>query len=341
MHACINGSLFLKIITDLILRAWHVVGLALRYAQTLGLNLRKDMRDFDEVEKELRVRMWFALYSIEHILCFMTGRPASIRTKDCSVPLPRLAGEDSAGFESFNSALRQFSETAELTPSLTSASIPRATTRDPSNPPDSCASSHSHSVASNPRTPGQITTEEQSASRLPTAIIYPSASAEACTVISSPSGTHPQSPETQSFSSHHTSSYFLEHTKLNKITADVLSSLYSPDTIKRSWSDIQGIISKLELKIVEWRADLPAIWDFDKTHQSRAFVREVSRYLDYPCAPGLQFNTILINRHCRECPSHFNITTHGFSSTDLAYAAWTIAYQPNRVDHGDSIVLLL
>lgn len=213
------------------------------------------------------MRMWYALYSVEHLLCFMTGRPASIQDKDCSAPLPRPMGE---GFDGANGALafevplQHFPDPDGLmTPSTNSG--PDSITPKSSTPPLQGIGSNSIS------TPSHST---------PDALYLSVGMSHASSVPPIPSSRASHTPYSQSPGVrpgiHARSSYFLELTKLNKITSAVLSSLYSADTIKRSWSDIQGIISTLELSVIKWRADLPAIWDFgNKRHRDVQFAREV------------------------------------------------------------------
>jgi hypothetical protein len=220
--------------------------------------------------------MWYALYSIEYILCFMTGRPASIRNKDCSVPLPRPIDDDigNPGDENaYNIALKQYSEEAMMTPQSSNSNSAMNSTTAFASSSNSCTPSHAS--GSNPRTPQMQTPDgiHLSVGHPPNHGNHASSSSSSRSPFS-----HSTSP-TMPLQSSYTASYFLEHTKLNKITASVLSSLYSPDTINRSWSDIQGIISALELSVVKWRADLPAIWDFGNIGRGsvdQPFAREVS-----------------------------------------------------------------
>ncbi|RPB05487.1 hypothetical protein L873DRAFT_1825208 [Choiromyces venosus 120613-1] len=218
-------------------RAWNVVGLAVRYAQTLGLNLRNDVPEFDEVEKEMRVRMWYTLYSLDHLLCTMTGRPACIQNKDCSVPMPRpIEQEQYFSEEAFGSALRRYSQI--MAPPSPSPNTARAT----------------------------ATTNGQGSSiplHIPSII--------------------PEYPAT----------YFIEHTKLNQIISEALAQLYRPATKGRSWSDIQGIISALELRIMKWRADLPLLLDFGKRHRDQIYCRQ-----RMALAFQYQYIRIIINRPC-------------------------------------------
>jgi hypothetical protein len=243
-------------------RAWHVNGLAIRFAQTLGLNLRNDVQEFDEVEKELRIRIWYALYSVEHLLCFMTGRPASIRDKDCSVPMPRAFDGELSGMDLSDVPHQPYSEDATMTPSTGTGSNSNQNSVSIITP-----TSSTQPGDSNPRTPTHSTS---SMNQLPAG---QSQLKSAIPPIAS------SSLSSLSAGLQFNSGYFLEHTKLNRITAEVLTSLYSPDTIHKSWSDIQGTISQLELEIVKWRADLPPIWDFGKRHRNQTHAREVSYHV--------------------------------------------------------------
>lgn len=295
-------------------RAWHVNGLAIRFAQTLGLNLRNDVQEFDQLEKELRVRIWHALYSLEHLICFMTGRPASIRDRDCSAPLPRPIDDEMTGIDIPDSHSQQYTEDTIMTPSsnslITPNSAPLATPN--SNTPSQLG-------GSNPRSPGQNTPDTNHFSTV------------------QPLPHHSSQSHLPSLRSglQFNSGYFLEHTKLNRITAEVLSSLYSPDTINRSWSDIQGIISQLELEIVKWRADLPPIWDFGKRHRSQIHARE-------RMALAFQYHNarILINRPCL-CRLNYRIPnesnrSRGFNrsaaATCIGGARETVALLPDEPD---------
>ena len=65
-----------------------MVGIAIRYGQALGLHLRADAVNINESEKEMRVRIWYAIHSLEQILAVITGRPIAIQERDCTVPLP-------------------------------------------------------------------------------------------------------------------------------------------------------------------------------------------------------------------------------------------------------------
>lgn len=245
-------------------RAWNVIGLAIRYAQTLGLNLRNTVPDLSEVEKELRARVWHSLYGVEHLLCLMTGRPSAVRDQDCSVPLPRPIDEQHHGMESFEVALRLYTAT------MASASSPSSTAgaqsvSTPTSYPSAQTPISQSSVARSSRDSPAEHLKHASTSML-NAGLSPRTS-------HSPQTPLPSLPAQVPTGS--TAAYFLEHIKLARITCAVLSGLYSPATVNKSWSDVQGIISSLELELVTWKAQLPPFLDFTDTKASPPYIREV------------------------------------------------------------------
>ena len=69
-------------------RAWSIVGLALRFAYSLGLHVRNEDSSASEEQRQMLVRVWWSLYSLERTLGIMTGRPSTTVNTFCSVPLP-------------------------------------------------------------------------------------------------------------------------------------------------------------------------------------------------------------------------------------------------------------
>lgn len=50
--------------------------------------MRNDSRQTPDASKEMRYRVWWALYTLEHALSVMTGRPTSVVDHVCTTPLP-------------------------------------------------------------------------------------------------------------------------------------------------------------------------------------------------------------------------------------------------------------
>ena len=80
--------------------------MALRCAVSLGLNLQIDNQRLADSSKEIRYRVWWALYGLERMLNTMSGRASSISDRDCTTPLPLPIDEEhlfSAGLSSHDS----------------------------------------------------------------------------------------------------------------------------------------------------------------------------------------------------------------------------------------------
>lgn len=69
-------------------RSWKLCGSAVRSALSLGLHLRNVGKCTSDTSKEIRYRVWWALYTLEHRLSVMTGRPSCIIDGTCTTPLP-------------------------------------------------------------------------------------------------------------------------------------------------------------------------------------------------------------------------------------------------------------
>jgi hypothetical protein len=64
------------------------VGVALRFAFSLGLHVRNEDPSASATKREMLVRIWWSLYCLERLLSIITGRPSIIVDSVCSVPLP-------------------------------------------------------------------------------------------------------------------------------------------------------------------------------------------------------------------------------------------------------------
>ncbi|KAF1969363.1 hypothetical protein BU23DRAFT_477342 [Bimuria novae-zelandiae CBS 107.79] len=79
---------FYLLVVGRVNRAWIIVGIALRYAQALGLHLRNEDRTFSTAQKEMLIHMWWGICCLEGILSIIIGRPSLLVEDYCSVPLP-------------------------------------------------------------------------------------------------------------------------------------------------------------------------------------------------------------------------------------------------------------
>lgn len=69
-------------------RAWRISALAVRSAITLGINLKNNSAITPNISKEARYRVWWCLYSFEHMLGIMTGRAIYTLDGGYATPLP-------------------------------------------------------------------------------------------------------------------------------------------------------------------------------------------------------------------------------------------------------------
>lgn len=69
--------------------------MALRSALSLGINLRNMDDRVHDGSKEARIRLWWSIYSLEHLLTSMHGRASCVGESLCSVPLGIPTEEES------------------------------------------------------------------------------------------------------------------------------------------------------------------------------------------------------------------------------------------------------
>ncbi|PWY92612.1 hypothetical protein BO70DRAFT_384095 [Aspergillus heteromorphus CBS 117.55] len=74
--------------SDQINRSWRIAALAVRSAITLGLNMKNTSQGTAKLSKEARYRVWWCLYTFEHMLGIMTGRASTITDGICTTPFP-------------------------------------------------------------------------------------------------------------------------------------------------------------------------------------------------------------------------------------------------------------
>ncbi|KAJ8108543.1 hypothetical protein OPT61_g8101 [Boeremia exigua] len=99
-------------------RAWTIIGMAVRFAYTLGLHVRNEDPSATAVKRETLVRTWWSLYSLERTLSIVTGRPSIIVDSYCSVPMPmpvieeQISSQIEAAFRKRLGSTTSFASTA-------------------------------------------------------------------------------------------------------------------------------------------------------------------------------------------------------------------------------------
>ncbi|KAK9330252.1 fungal-specific transcription factor domain-containing protein [Lipomyces starkeyi] len=79
--------------SNLVNRSYSMLGLAIRHGQGIGLHLLVNRAGMTDVQKEVRVRLWNAMYVFERMVSSMTGRPSMISDQLTSTPLPSTNAE--------------------------------------------------------------------------------------------------------------------------------------------------------------------------------------------------------------------------------------------------------
>ncbi len=197
--------------------------------------MRNESTKVPDSLKEMRYRVWWSLYVLEHQLGNMTGRATSISDDSCTTPLPAPLDEDK--FQSPNGVniLGTEMQKGGRNPST----CPLSSNATESTPGSDRSRSASNSKLDKSRSP--------SAQQFPdlawTRNVAPNASL-----------------------------YFLEYTQLTRLTQQILNRLYTPFAAQRSWSQIQAIISQLEADLESWYRDLPAVFDFKRKLRDQEFM---------------------------------------------------------------------
>ncbi|KPI44660.1 putative transcriptional regulatory protein [Cyphellophora attinorum] len=230
-------SLYLMCISQ-INRAWNMIGLAIRWATALGLNMRNDSTELKNSLKEIRYRVWWALYSLEHRLCSMTGRVNCILDDHCTTPLPVPLEEHM--FDTDEGAGLLSKETQQR------SRAPAANSHSPSNGGSSNNSaSRSRSTTKGKGTPseGQSPSNKEKNGDLQWASqVQPNASL-----------------------------YFLHLVQLMRLTQNIFQELYNPTAIEGTWSDIQAVIQGRDESLEAWCRNLPPSLDPKRNQRDREF----------------------------------------------------------------------
>lgn len=211
-------------------RAWILNGVAIREAGALGMNMRNDSANLKDSLKEIRYRVWWALYTLEHRLCSMTGRVNCILDDHCTAPLPIPLEE-----EHFETAEGQYLLSKERQQG------------------DRAPSSNQQS----PSIPSTTPSTERSRSHTNVESRSPSA------------GNRVQDLEWAKDVPPNSSLYFLHMVQLARLTQDIFHRLYNPASIIGTWSDVQAKIKALDERLENWYRRLPPAFAFRRKQRER------------------------------------------------------------------------
>lgn len=221
---------FYLLCTSQINRAWLLAGLAIRQATALGMNMRNDSAKLPNSLKEIRYRVWWALYTLEHRLCNMTGRVNCILDDHCTTPLPVPLEEEQFDTEEGQRLLSKERQQGD-----------RAPASNPQTP------SSSNATPSTDRSRSQTKLESRSPS------------------MPNGQGDLEWAKDVQPNSS----LYFLHLVQLARLLQNIFHRLYNPASIQGTWSNVQNSIRELDEQIEHWYRKLPPAFAFRRKQRDR------------------------------------------------------------------------
>lgn len=211
-------------------RSWILNGFAIRQANALAMNVRNDSANLKNSLKEIRYRVWWALYVLEHRLCNMTGRVNCVLDEHCTTPLPIPLEEEGFETEEGQKLLSKESQQGDRAPS------------------------------SNPQTPIIISsTPSTDRSRSQTKIASRSPSIP----------TSSNDLEWAKDVPPNSSLYFLHLVQLNRLTQAIFHRLYNPAAISGTWTTVQTTIKELDEQLEYWYRKLPQSFAFRRKQRER------------------------------------------------------------------------
>ncbi|KAJ5721041.1 uncharacterized protein N7483_008975 [Penicillium malachiteum] len=213
-------------------RSWRMIGIAIRSAVAMGLNLRSESDDVPPLSRESRYRVWWALFMLDTLLCVMIGRPPSTGDNFCTTPLPIPFLEEDFENEEVKQLIMDYSIRQNLLKPLVTqlhySPQPSHQTIDSLSPASLLA-------------PGKA---KQPAQASPVSIenIIPNISL-----------------------------YFLYAVDLTFLMREAIETLYAPGATRRSWLEMENAMSTLNNTADNWLSRLPTEFQFTKFDSDQPF----------------------------------------------------------------------
>ncbi|KAK5297990.1 hypothetical protein LTR99_007679 [Exophiala xenobiotica] len=211
-------------------RAWLLIGVAIRAATSLGMNMRNDSSNLKNSLKEIRYRVWWALYCLEHRLCNMTGRVNCILDEHCTTPLPIPLDEELFDSEDGQKLLSKERQQGDRAPA-SNAQTPSASNSTPSTDRSRSQTKVDSRSPSMPTNQGDMEWAKD----------FP------------PNG----------------SLYFLHLVQMTRMSQNIFHRLYNPTSVTGTWSDIQAKIQELDEQLERWYRRLPQPFAFRRKQRER------------------------------------------------------------------------
>ncbi|KAJ5369916.1 uncharacterized protein N7496_006008 [Penicillium cataractarum] len=216
---------FYLLSTGQVNRSWQIIGIAIRSATAMGLNLRSETGSVAQVSKETRYRVWWALFMLDTVLCVRTGRPPSTDPAFCTTPLPIPYIEEDFGIQGIvqiidNLSIRNNLMTSLLT-SVGGAGTPSASSEASIDP------TYFAKAGSRKGKEAEQTMMDLNDTITPNISLC-----------------------------------FLYGVDLDIVMREAIQTLYAPGATKRSWMEMEIAISNLNTNADKWLSRLPAEFHF-------------------------------------------------------------------------------
>ncbi|KAJ5703695.1 hypothetical protein N7493_011620 [Penicillium malachiteum] len=223
---------FYLLSTGQVNRSWRMIGIAIRSAVAMGLNLRSESDDVLPVSRESRYRVWWALFMLDTLLCVMIGRPPSTGDNFCTTPLPIPFLEEDFENEEVKQLIMDYSIRQNLLK-------PLVTQLHHSPLP-------SHQVINSPSSASFLAPAKEK---------QPAQAASVYTQNITPN----------------ISLYFLYAVDLTILMREAIETLYAPGATRRSWLEMESAISTFNNTADNWLSHLPAEFQFTKIDSDQPF----------------------------------------------------------------------
>ncbi|KAJ6008067.1 hypothetical protein N7540_012043 [Penicillium herquei] len=253
---------FYLLSTGQVNRSWRMIGIAIRSAVAMGLNLRSESDDVSPVSRENRYRVWWALFMLDTLLCVMIGRPPSTGDNFCTTPLPIPFLEEDFDNEDVKQLIMDYSIRQNLLKPL--------------------VTQLHYSPLSSHQTPDYLS----------------SASSLSSEKGKQPAQAAPDYPENLT---PNISLYFLYAVDLTFLMREAIETLYAPGATRRSWLEMENAMSTFNNTADNWRSRLPTEFQFTKFDSDQPFaLQSVSLIFQFyttklviaqPCLRRLAFQT--------------------------------------------------
>ncbi|OKP12564.1 hypothetical protein PENSUB_1803 [Penicillium subrubescens] len=227
---------------DVLDRAWRMLGTAFQSAVAMGLHLRNSANEVQFSSKEIRYRVWWALFVMDSSLQAITGRPPKTDTHFCTTPLPMPYREEDLA----DNAIRHLHTDVHarnqfLGPFLFFTGVADHTT---GLRPSGCT-----------QMAGSKSRKEIADERIIQGVKNNVASATPATSVTSEASAAPK-----------LSLFFVHAVDLAHLTHKAIGILYSPQPPQRSFSDLEVLISGFNDSMDQWLLHLPQDFNFTISH---------------------------------------------------------------------------